>query len=89
MKSVSMVIRSRVENQKKLASSNLINLRTYVIETKEKFYDCFLFSFAYNKYLQQKQFRHFFFSLSLAIYIYILVQQLRPCSILNANYFCL
>ena len=72
MKSVSMVIRSRVENQKKLASSNLINLRTYVIETKEKFYDCFLFSFAYNKYLQQKQFRHFFFPfLWLYIYIYI------------------
>ena len=69
MKSVSMVIRSRVENQKKLASSNLINLRTYVIETKEKFYDCFLFSFAYNKYLQQKQFRHFFFPF-LSLYIY-------------------
>ena len=73
MKSVSMVIRSRVENQKKLASSNLINLRTYVIEPKEKFYDCFLFSFTYNKYLQQKQFRHF--SLSF-LSLYKLVQQL-------------
>ena len=88
MKSVSMVIRSRVENQKKLASSNLINLRTYVIETKEKFYDCFLFSFAYNKIPAAKAVSSLFF-FPFSRYIYILVQQLRPCSILNANYFCL
>ena len=70
MKSVSMVIRSRVENQKKLASSNLINLRTYVIETKEKFYDCFLFSFAYNKIPAAKAVSSLFFFPFLSLYIY-------------------
>ena len=72
MKSVSMVIRSRVENQKKLASSNLINLRTYVIETIRNSMIVFSSPLPTINTCSKSSFVTFFFPfLSLYIYIYI------------------